>query len=75
MYKDEDEVMAVPYNEQSYEGISYVSGSWEQISKMILLIKEMGYIEMRLYYGGRGIWILEWHNPEHDNYERILVEI
>ena len=75
MYKDEGEVMTVSYNEELNEVISYVSGSWEQISKMIPLIKEMGYIEMCLYYGGRGIWILEWHTPEHDNCERILVEI
>lgn len=70
---DENEVVAVPYNEQLNEGISHAAGSWEQVSQMIPLLREMGYTEMRLYYEDCGIWVLQWHNPELDNSEWILV--
>ena len=69
----ENDIVAVPYNEYLNETISNVCGKWEQISQMIPLLKEMGYIEMHLYYEDCGIWVLQWHNPEMDNSEWMLV--
>ena len=43
-----------------------VSGEWEYIQKLIPILKEMGYIDMHLYYEDFEIWVLQWHNPEHD---------
>ena len=71
---NEDEVVAVPYNEQLNETISHVAGHWREISEIIPLLKDMGYTEMRLYYEDCGIWVLQWHNPEMDNCEWILIE-
>lgn len=70
---DESEIVAVPFNEQLNETISHISGKWEQISQIIPLLKEMGYTEMRLYYEDCGIWVLQWHSPEFDNSEWVLI--
>lgn len=70
---DENDIVAVPYNADINEYISHVAGSWDNISKMIPILKEMDYTEMRLYYEDCGIWVLQWHNPELDNSEWVLI--
>ena len=70
---DENDIVAVPYNEYLNETVPNVCGKWEQISQIIPLLKEMGYTEMRLYYEDCGNWILQWHNPEMDNSEWMLI--
>lgn len=70
---EESEIVAVPYNEETNENVPYVAGSWENVSKIIPILKEMGYTEMHLYYEDCGIWVLQWHNPEFDNGEWMLV--
>lgn len=70
---DENDIVAVPYNADINEHISHVVGSWDNISKMIPILKEMDYTEMRLYYEDCGNWILQWHNPELDNSEWMLI--
>ena len=70
---DESEVVAVPFDEELNETIPHVCGKWEQISQIIPLLKEMGYTEMRLYYEDCGNWVLQWHNPEMDNGEWVLI--
>lgn len=71
---DESEIVAVSFDEQLNKAISCVCGTWEQISQIIPLLKEMNYTEMRLYYEDCGIWVLQWHNPELDNCEWVLIE-
>ena len=46
---------------------SEISGTWDKMRDIIPLLSEMGYIDMHLYYEDAGIWVLEFHNPEHDN--------
>lgn len=70
---DENDIVAVPYNEYLNETIPSVCGKWEQISQMIPLLKDMDYTEMRLYYEDCGNWVLQWHNPEMDNSEWMLI--
>ena len=46
---------------------STIAGTWDKMRNIIPLLSEMGYADMHLYYEDAGIWVLEFHNPEHDN--------
>lgn len=48
------------------EKLSNVAGKWENIQKIIPILKELGYTDMHLYYEDCDIWVLEWHNPSLD---------
>lgn len=70
---EDDEIVAVPFNENLNAAIPHIEGSWENIQKLIPILKDMGYIHMHLYYEDCNIWILQWHNPEFDNAEWVLI--
>lgn len=42
----------------------YLSGTLEQIQKLIPLLSEMGYDELLLSYEDCGIWRLEWNQSK-----------
>lgn len=46
--------------------VSRIGGEWEKIQKLIPILHEFGYDDMHLYYDDSNIWVLEWHNPQHD---------
>lgn len=69
---EDDEIIAVPFNEDLNATIPHVAGSWENIQKLIPILKDMGYTQMHLYYEDCNIWILQWHNSEFDNAEWVL---
>lgn len=55
-------------NEVEVEEKNYyqVFGEWKHIQKLIPTLKEMGYVDMHLYYEGSEIWVLQWHNSGYD---------
>jgi hypothetical protein len=53
-------------NEREEKNYQQVAGEWEHIQKLIPILKEMGYVDMHLYYEDVEVWVLQWHNPEHD---------
>ena len=59
---------------QNMYEINQISGEWEHIVKLIPILKEMGYDDLHLKYEDSDIWILEWHNPLHDNSSWVLTE-
>ena len=70
----EDERVAVAAMESEYYSYSKVAGKWEDIQKLIPLIAKMEYDDFHLYYDDCEIWVLEWHNPEHDGARWFLGE-
>lgn len=59
---------------QNMNEVNQISGKWEYILEFILLLKDMGYDDLHLKYEDSDIWILEWHNPLHDNSSWVLTE-
>ena len=46
--------------------VARISGKLESLMKMIPILKELEYDDIHLYYEDCDIWVMEWHNPEHD---------
>lgn len=46
--------------------VARIGGKLESLMKMIPILKELEYDDIHLYYEDCGIWVMEWHNPEHD---------
>lgn len=42
----------------------YLSGTLEQLQKLIPILSEMEYDELLLSYEDCGIWRLEWNQPK-----------
>lgn len=45
---------------------SRIGGKLETLLKMIPILHELGYDDIHLYFDDCDIWVMEWHNPEHD---------
>lgn len=43
-----------------------MGGTLDKIQKLIPVLKEFGYDDIHLYYEDSNIWVIEWHNSEHD---------
>lgn len=63
---DADDAIAYLSFPLTRKGAGCISGKWENVVKLIPILKEMGYDDLHLRYEDCNIWVLEWHNPEHD---------
>lgn len=61
-------------NFEENDKLPQISGEWEHISKLIPILKEMGYGDFHLYYEDCGIWVLKWHSREFDDRQWLLIE-
>ena len=61
-------------NFKENDKLPQISGEWEHISKLIPILKEMGYGDFHLYYEDCGIWVLKWHSREFDDRQWLLIE-
>lgn len=71
---EEDKPIASLIDFSMNENCPQVAGEFKYIQQLILILKEMGYIDFNLYYEDCNIWILKWHNPEFDGARWMLVE-
>ncbi len=71
---NEQEVCAAIYFKKDTENCFHVSGTWDKIQKIILVLKEMEYDDFHLYYEDADIWTLYYHNPDLDNLSWRLIE-
>lgn len=62
----EDEPIGIMYNEREQEKLSKISGEWEHISKLIPILRNMGYNDLRLRYEDCDIWTLTIHTTQYD---------
>lgn len=46
--------------------VARIGGKLESLMKMIPILKELEYDDIHLYYEDSDIWVMEWHNPDHD---------
>lgn len=70
---DEDGPCATFFQWEDTENCSYISGTWENIQKLIPIFKEMGYDDLHLFYEDSGIWVLYYHNFKLDGMEWRLI--
>ena len=63
---DADDAIAYLSFPSTRNSAGHISGKWDSIVKLILILKEMGYDDLHLRYDECDIWVLEWHNPELD---------
>lgn len=63
---DADDAIAYLSFPSTRNSAGHISGKWDSIVKLILILKEMGYDDLHLRYDDCDIWVLEWHNPELD---------
>ena len=61
-------------NFKENDKVPQISGSWENISKLIPSLKEMGYGDFNLYYEDCDVWVLKWHSREFDDRQWMLIE-
>lgn len=69
-----EEACAVYALRKDTDNCPSVAGELEYIQQLIPILKDMGYIEMRLKYEDSGIWILYWNNHEFNGLTWTLVE-